>query len=65
MDGKMTRYTFKCKDIGYQDCSYELNVGTKDEIFSNVRMHAKYAHGFYDFTDELKTKVENVINKVD
>ena len=61
----MTRYTFKCKIIGYQDCSYEINVGSKNEVFSNVRMHAKYAHGFYDFTDELKERVEKVIKEVD
>lgn len=61
----MTRYSFKCKEIGYQDCSYEINVGTRNEVFSNVKMHAKYAHGFYDFTDELKEKVEKVIKEVD
>lgn len=61
----MTRYTFKCKDLGYQDCSYEINVGTKNEIFSNVRMHAKYAHGFYEFSDELKERVEKVVKEVE
>lgn len=61
----MVRYAFKCKDMGYENCSYEISEDDRNYVLSKVKMHAKYAHGKTDFTDELKQAVEKVIREVE
>lgn len=60
----MVKYTFKCKDIGYDKCSYEVAENDREYVISKVKMHAKYAHGKTDFTEELRKTVDNAINEV-
>ncbi|MGC8608971.1 MAG: DUF1059 domain-containing protein [Thermoplasmata archaeon] len=54
------RYYFRCKDYGF-DCSYEIEEEKKEDIVAPVKMHFRYAHGIYDFTDDIKKKVEDTI----
>ncbi|BAB59908.1 TVG0769512 [Thermoplasma volcanium GSS1] len=55
-------YVFRCRDYGF-DCSYTLEEERKEDIPPMVKMHLRYAHGIYDFTDEVRDKVLSVIKE--
>ncbi|WP_048161616.1 DUF1059 domain-containing protein [Thermoplasma acidophilum] len=52
-------YIFRCKDYGF-DCSYTLEEERKEDIPPMVKMHFRYAHNIYDFTDDIKNKILEV-----
>lgn len=61
----MVKYSFKCKDIGYDNCSYEISENDREYVITKVKMHAKYAHGKTDFTDELRETVDKAVKEVE
>ncbi|HLH86390.1 MAG TPA: DUF1059 domain-containing protein [Thermoplasmataceae archaeon] len=60
----MPRFTFRCQDIGNQ-CSFETEAGKPEDLMPRIRMHAKYAHGIYELSEDLQNKIKGAIKQVD
>ncbi|MCL5802888.1 MAG: DUF1059 domain-containing protein [Thermoplasmataceae archaeon] len=58
----MSRFYFKCSDIGYQ-CSFETNAATEKDILPKIKMHHKYAHGFKEIPDDVMEKITGAIHE--
>ena len=59
----MTKYQCKCSDLGYQ-CSYVLEEGRAEDILPMFKIHLRYAHNVWDFTDAMAEKVKNAIKEI-
>jgi len=54
--------SFKCKDIGMK-CSFEIKDEDRDELMSEVALHAEKTHGMKTIPPDLAAKVEKAIKK--
>ena len=46
-------YTFKCKDIGFNE-SFEIKDDNRDELLKLVAMHAQNTHNLKEIPAEIK-----------
>lgn len=58
----MTRFHFKCKDIGL-DCSFEADSAERKDLLPKIKMHARYAHGYFDVPEDLLKKIDESIRE--
>lgn len=58
----MSRFTYKCKDVGFQ-CSWEIDQPTEKDIWAKVRIHNKYAHNQFEIPEEWMAKIQNAIKE--
>jgi predicted small metal-binding protein len=58
----MTKYTYHCRDIGY-DCSFEFEATEKKDLLPRIRIHSKYAHQVFELPPEMEQKIEAVIKQ--
>ena len=52
---------FRCQDIG-QKCSWHYIAQTEELITDGVAVHAREAHGIWEFTPEMISQVKNAIH---
>ncbi|MEM0158375.1 MAG: DUF1059 domain-containing protein [Thermoplasmataceae archaeon] len=60
----MPKFKFRCEDIGNK-CSFETEAGKADDLMPRIKMHAKYAHGIYEISEDLQNKIKAAIKQVD
>jgi len=53
---------FKCIDLGNK-CNWKYIAQTEELIVDSVAVHAREAHGVWEFTPEMKAKVENSLHE--
>lgn len=58
----MSRYEFRCKDIG-MDCDFTVSGKEAVDLIPQIAEHAKTAHNIEAVDDDLKDKINNSIKK--
>ena len=55
--------SFRCADVGVENCNWSVTGTREDEILGNVREHAKSHHGISesDFDVKMKDRVRGAI----
>ena len=56
-------YSFRCKDAGHNDCSWETRGRSEDEVLRNVEPHARERHNIQNFDDSTRNKVRGAIKR--
>ena len=57
--------SFRCADIGVENCNWSVTGTREDEIVSNARVHARDHHGINEseFNDKLQHRVRSAIKE--
>lgn len=55
---------FACKDIGMEQCSFEVASADEAELMDYIRMHAKRAHNMENIDDAMSAKIKGAIKDV-
>ena len=50
--------TFRCADVGFTDCNWQVTGLNDNDIMERVREHGRQAHGITNFDDNLVHKVQ-------
>lgn len=50
--------TFRCADVGFKECNWQVSGRNDNEIMERVREHGREAHGITNFDDNLWRKVQ-------
>lgn len=58
----MSKYQFKCRDIGL-DCDFTVSGREAADLIPHIAEHAKNTHNMEDIDDEMKDKINNSIKK--
>lgn len=56
-------YTFRCKDIGYNECSFEYEAEERKDLMPRVRIHCRYAHNVFEMKPEQEKQIEESIKE--
>lgn len=59
----MSRYEFKCTDVGLIDCNFTVSGKRAEDLIPQIAEHAKSAHNMESVDDEMKEKINNAIKK--
>jgi predicted small metal-binding protein len=57
--------SFRCADVGVENCNWSVTGTREDEIIGNVRAHAKSQHGIseHEFDGKMKDRVRGAIRQ--
>ena len=55
--------SFRCKDVGFQNCPWETKGSNEDEIMRNAERHGREQHNLTDFDDNTRNKVRGAIRR--
>ena len=56
-------YSFRCKDAGHNDCSWEAHGHSEDEVLRKVEPHARERHHIQNFDEHARNKVRGAIRR--
>jgi predicted small metal-binding protein len=56
-------YTFRCADVGYQDCPWEAKGATPDEVLYKAEQHGREQHRLTNIDEETRNKVRSKIHR--
>ncbi|MGP6219884.1 DUF1059 domain-containing protein [Caldiplasma sukawensis] len=60
----MVRYSYSCKDVGFE-CGYQVNEPTKKDLWAKIKIHNRYAHNQFEISPEWEKKIENAIKETE
>lgn len=58
----MSKYQFRCKDIGL-DCDFTVSGKEAADLIPQIAEHAKSSHEMNEIDDETKDRINNSIRK--
>lgn len=58
----MTKYQFKCKDIG-MDCDFQVTGKEAADLIPQIAEHARTTHQLEEISEDLKDKINESIKK--
>ena len=54
-------YSFKCADVGFNDCSWEARGSSQDEVLQKAEQHGREQHHLSNIDDNLRNQVRGKI----
>ncbi len=55
------RKTFRCADVGFADCRWEVSGRTADELMPQIEQHGRERHGINQVDDKIRQRIHNAI----
>src|SRR5512146_2423989 len=55
------RKTFRCADVGFADCRWEVSGQTPDELLPQIERHGREQHGLHEIGENLRRRVLDAI----
>jgi predicted small metal-binding protein len=53
--------TFRCADVGFADCRWEVSGHTEDELMPQIEQHGREHHGLHHLDDNVRRRVKGAI----
>jgi predicted small metal-binding protein len=60
-EGTGDQRTFRCADVGFADCRWEVSGRTEDELMPKIEQHGREKHGMSQLDDNTRNKVRDAI----
>lgn len=54
---------FRCKDAGFTNCPAEFRGETDQDVMKQAEEHGRNQHGMKEITDEMRRRLQSLINK--
>jgi predicted small metal-binding protein len=53
--------TFRCKDVGFEDCNWETSGRSENEMMPQIEKHGREKHNIQNIDDQTRNKIrENI-----
>ncbi len=53
--------TFRCADVGFAECRWEVSGRTEDELMPQIEQHGRQHHGIQHLDDNTRHRVRDAI----
>ncbi len=53
--------TFRCADVGFADCRWEVSGRSEDELMPQIERHGREHHGIQHLDDNIRRRVKDAI----
>ncbi len=53
--------TFRCADVGFADCRWEVSGRTAEELMPQIERHGRERHGINQIDDTMRRHVHDAI----
>jgi predicted small metal-binding protein len=61
--GQKGNFTFRCADVGFNDCSWETRGSSPDEVLRNAEQHGRQHHNMANIDEALRNQVRSKIRQ--
>lgn len=55
--------TFRCADVGFADCRWEVTGRTEDELMPKIEQHGREAHSIRTVDEPTRNRIRNAIRE--
>ena len=55
--------TFRCADVGFADCRWEVSGRTEDELLPKIEQHGREHHGIEEIDEDMRRHVHDAIHR--
>ncbi|MBV9608738.1 MAG: DUF1059 domain-containing protein [Acidobacteria bacterium] len=55
--------TFRCADVGRENCNWEVAAQSEDEMMRHVEQHGREQHGINSFDENARNKILNAVRR--
>ncbi len=55
------RKTFRCADVGFADCRWEVSGPSSDELMPQIEQHGRESHGINQVDDKIRQRIHHAI----
>jgi predicted small metal-binding protein len=62
-DEKKASYSFRCVDVGYEDCPWQTRGASEDEVMRNAEQHGREKHQIAVTDVRTRNKVRSNIRR--
>lgn len=56
-------YSFRCADVGFNECSWEAKGATPDEVLKKAEQHGREQHHLTNIDEQTRSKVRSNIRR--
>jgi predicted small metal-binding protein len=60
-ESKSGQKTFRCADMGYKECGWEVSGRSEEELMPQIERHGRERHGIDNLDNESRQRVRNNI----
>jgi len=60
-EGSGGQRSFRCADVGFADCRWEVSGRTEDELMPKIEQHGREKHGMTELDANTRNKVRDAI----
>jgi predicted small metal-binding protein len=60
-ESKKGQKSFRCSDMGYKDCKWEVSGRSEEELMPQIERHGREHHGITNLDNESRQRVRNNI----
>src|SRR5207244_1733495 len=57
----VARKTFRCADVGFPDCNWEISGGADEDLLPQIEVHGRQKHNILSFNGKTRSKVQGAI----
>jgi predicted small metal-binding protein len=61
--GNQNEVRFRCKDVGFDTCSWEATGRNEQDLMPQIERHGREAHGIQQIDQPTRDKVKNAIRR--